>query len=72
MFEWREKVDDAKAHKDHRKSYIDEVAEQLRICEKEVGEVITDLSATEKASRWITRMKYFSKMAQELQESEEL
>lgn len=74
MFEWREKVDDAKTDAMQRKTLIASVAQELAHCENDLGTLFStklDTIIAEKILMTTTKFKYFSKMMQELQESED-
>lgn len=71
MFEWRERVDDAKNDPKLRREVAHDVKMQLIQCQSTVASIIMDPSMTSLAMIWTTRMKYFSKMIEELAEHDE-
>lgn len=66
MFEWREKVDDAKDDQELLELTVKQVREQLQLCRTTISSIIGDPQMTPAAVVWITRMKYFTKMMEEL------
>jgi molecular chaperone HscB len=76
MFEWREKVDESKDIPSRRQSVAKEIADEIELCEKELSIIFeqnhpTSTDSTQHALMATTRLKYFSKMMEELSESED-
>lgn len=71
MFDWRERVDEAKHDKRERNTMRKEVEEQLMQIRRSFGQVVNDESRTELIIAVVTRMKYFTKMLEELEAAEE-
>lgn len=76
MFEWREKVDESKDIPARRQSVAKEIADEIELCEKELSIIFAQNhpTSTDSAQHTLmatTRLKYFSKMMEELSESED-
>lgn len=59
-------MDEAKGDHALLELTIKQVQEQLQLCRATISSIIVDPQMTSTAVVWITRMKYFTKMMEEL------
>lgn len=71
MFDWRERVEEAKHDKQNRNVMKLEVEDQLEQVRRSFGQIIRAESQVEETFAVVTRMKYFTKMLEELRAADE-